>query len=132
MERKLKHLDFIQAVISRMNSNSFYIKGWTITLVAALFALAAKDSNLNFVLVSYVVIPVFWVLDGFFIYKERCFRDLYKEVMRIPANEIDFSMDTTKFRKGSRTWFAGIFSGTLIPFYGISIFITVIVMFLID
>ena len=47
MENKRKHLEFIQSVIARMNSNSFLIKGWSITLVSALFALAAKDSNLN-------------------------------------------------------------------------------------
>jgi len=28
-----------------MNVNSFLLKGWAITLVAALFALAAKDAN---------------------------------------------------------------------------------------
>jgi hypothetical protein len=132
MDKKLKHLDFIQNVITRMNSNSFLIKGWTITLVAALFALAARDSNLNFVLVSYVVIPVFWILDGFFVSVERRFRDLYREVILISEDEIDFSMDTKKFKKGSRTWVAGIFSSTLIPFYGISIITTLIIMYLIN
>lgn len=132
MDKKLKHLDFIQNVITRMNSNSFLIKGWTITLVAALFALAAKDSNLNFVLVSYVVIPIFWILDGFFISIERRFRDLYNEVISIPEEKIDFSMDTKKFNNKSRTWLAGIFSKTLIPFYGISIITTLFVMYLIS
>ena len=68
---KLKHLEFIQNIITRMNSNSFLIKGWSITLISALFALAAKDSNINYVLITYVVIPVFWLLDGFFIATER-------------------------------------------------------------
>jgi len=31
----------IQAVINRMASNSFLLKGWTVMLVSALFALAA-------------------------------------------------------------------------------------------
>ena len=53
MSDKLKHLEFIQGVINRMGQNSFLIKGWTVTLVAALFALAAKDSNQKFVLVAY-------------------------------------------------------------------------------
>lgn len=67
MEQKMKHLEFIQNVITRMNSNSFLIKGWAITLVSALFALAANGSNIHYVLISYIVIPVFWVLDGFYI-----------------------------------------------------------------
>lgn len=46
-EKKLKHLEFLQNVITRMNSNSFMIKGWAITLVSALFVLAAKDANVK-------------------------------------------------------------------------------------
>lgn len=130
-ENKLKHLEFIQNVIDRMNRNSFLLKGWTITLVSALFALAAKDANIKFVLVSYIALPVFWILDGFFIAVERRYRDLYKEVSNKAESEIDFSMETKKFIKGNRTWFCGIFSKTLVPFYGISIATTLIVMYLI-
>ncbi len=130
-EKKLKHLEFIQNVITRMNSNSFLIKGWAITLVSALFALAAKDANINYVLITYVVIPVFWFLDGFYISQERQYRDLYKEVSAKDESEIDFSMNAISFCKGDRTWLAGVFSKTLIPFYGISLAITIIVMFLI-
>ena len=39
MEKKLKHLEFIQNAINRMASNSFIIKGWCITLIVGLFAL---------------------------------------------------------------------------------------------
>jgi hypothetical protein len=131
MEMKVKHLEFLQNVITRMNSNSFLIKGWTITLVSALFALAAKDANVNYVLVSYIAIPVFWVLDGFYISQERQYRDLYKEVASKQEANIDFSMDASGYCKGNRTWLAGIFSKTLIPFYGISIATTLTVMFLI-
>lgn len=130
-EKKLKHLEFIQNVINRMNSNSFLLKGWTITLISALFALAAKDANVNYVLVSYIVIPVFWVLDGFYISQERQYRDLYKEVAAKAENTIDFNMDASAFCKGDRTWIAGIFSKTLIPFYGISVATTLTIMFLI-
>ena len=130
-EMKIKHLEFIQNVITRMNSNSFLIKGWAMTLVSALFALAAKDSNINFVLVSYVVIPVFWVLDGFFIATERQYRDLYAEVAKKTESDIDFNMNASEYNTGNRTWLAGIFSKTLIPFYGISIVATLLVMFLI-
>ncbi|TWP27660.1 hypothetical protein ETU08_11700 [Apibacter muscae] len=128
---KIKHLEFIQNVIARMCSNSFLIKGWAITLVSALFALAAKDSNMHFVLVSYIVIPVFWALDGFFISRERQFRDLYNDVIKKTEDQIDFNMNTSVYNIGDRTWCAGILSKTLCPFYGVSLFTTVIVMFLI-
>ncbi len=130
-ESKHKHLEFIQNVISRMNSNSFLLKGWSITLVSALFALAAKDSNINYVLISYIVLPVFWVLDGFFIATEKAYRDLYTEVSLKEESEINFSMDSSKYVKGRNTWISGVFSKTLVLFYGISIAATLLVMFLI-
>lgn len=131
MENKIKHLEFIQNIITRMNSNSFMLKAWTITLVSALFALAANDSNVDYVLVSYIAIPVFWILDGFYISQERQYRNLYADVTKKNQNEIDFSLDASEYNKGKNNWVSGILSKTLIPFYGISIIATLIVMFLI-
>lgn len=130
MEKKIKHLEFIQNIITRMNSDSFLIKGWTITLVSALFALAAKDADVHYVIVSYISIPTFWILDGFFISRERQYRDLYREVATKEEKDIDFNLDASFYCKNDRTWLAGIFSKTLIPFYGITIIITLIIMFL--
>lgn len=42
-EDLLKHLEFIQYIINRMAKNSFLLKGWTVTIVAAFFALAAQN-----------------------------------------------------------------------------------------
>ena len=53
MENKLKHLEFIQGAILRMSNNSFALKGWTITIIAAMFALAAKDANKLFIILAY-------------------------------------------------------------------------------
>lgn len=39
MESKIKHLEMIQGIINRMASNSFYLKGWAVTLVAGIFAI---------------------------------------------------------------------------------------------
>ena len=36
MEAKLKHLEFIQTVITRMATNSFLFEGWAITIAAGL------------------------------------------------------------------------------------------------
>lgn len=130
-EKLIKHLEFIQNVINRMNSNSFLVKGWMITLVSALFALASSDTNLNYVLISYIAIPVFWVIDGFFISTERQYRDLYNEVRKKQEDEIDFDMNASRFNAGRNTWISGIFSKTLIPFYGVTFGATLLVMFLI-
>jgi hypothetical protein len=93
--------------------------------------LAAKDANINYVLISYVVIPVFWFLDGFFIATERQYRDLYNEVRQKEEDAIDFDMNASRFNSGKNTWLSGVFSKTLIPYYGVSMLATLIVMFLI-
>jgi len=128
MENKRKHLEFIQGVITRMNTNSFMIKGWVITLVSALFALAAKDANKMYVLIVYVPIPLFWVLDGFYLSKERQFRELYKKVAGMKEQDIDFLMNIKEYNLGRNRWVRAIFSITLIPFYVTLIAVTLIVM----
>ena len=63
-ERKLKHLEFIQGVINRLSTNSFLLKGWSVVLVSALFALSAADSQPIFALLACIPAFVFWGLDG--------------------------------------------------------------------
>ncbi|OXA70643.1 hypothetical protein B0A67_15570 [Flavobacterium aquidurense] len=127
MEDKLKHLEFIQNVITRMNTNSFLIKGWAVTLVSALFALAAKDSNGDFAILSYIVIPSFWILDAFFISREKCFRTLYK-IVSAKTGGIDFKMSIENYNNGKNTWLNAIFNTTLIVFYGVIVVVTIIIM----
>jgi hypothetical protein len=72
-----KYLDHIQAVISRHNSNSFMIKGWTITLCTAILAIAGTWKVPILSLIALVPISVFWILDSFYLANERCFVSLY-------------------------------------------------------
>lgn len=48
LEDKYKHLEMIQNIIQRMATNSFMLKGWAVTLIVAIFALADKDMNQNY------------------------------------------------------------------------------------
>lgn len=119
MEKKLKHLDFLQLIITRMNVNSFFLKGWAVTLVAALFAIAAKDSINNYVWITYISTLAFWVLDGYYLSLERQYRDLYDEIREKTEDEIDFDLNAKKYDRASSTWLRSLFSHTLIIFYGI-------------
>lgn len=119
MDQKIKHLEFIQIAVNRMSGNLFLLKGWTITLIAALFALSAKDTNKAFVLIAYFPTFVFWVLDGYFLSQERRFRDLYDHVRKLDESKIDFSMDTTQLPATFRTsWGGAMLSKTLLIYYG--------------
>ena len=114
MEAKLKHLELIQGVINRLATNSFRIKGWAVVLVSALLVLLARKESIGFVYVGFVPVLVFWGLDGYFLWQERLFRDLYDYVRELEEADIDFSMDIGSFK---RTWLSATFSTTLIPFY---------------
>lgn len=122
---KEKHLEFTQGVINKMGQNSFLIKGWTVTLVSALFALAAKDANQKFVIVAYFPTIAFWLLDSYYLYQERLFRQVYDHVRK--TNSVDFSLNTKQFDKGFFDWTGAALSKTLILFYGI-VFITLIIV----
>lgn len=132
MDAKLKYLEFIQAIVTRMNANSFMLKGWGITLVSALFALAAKDASPLYVLVAYIPIPAFWLLDGYYLSQERQYRDLYKVAANCDPAHVDFSLDAKEFNKGRNTWAATLFSPTIAIFYGIAAITVLVVMFAIQ
>ena len=131
MPNKLKHLELIQGVINRLSTNSFLLKGWSVVLVSALFALSASGHNRAFVFLAYIPAAVFWGLDGFFLWQEQLYRALYNHVRLLKEEEIDFSMDTTPFKtdKGP-SWFTATLSKTLIPFHGVLILAILVVMFL--
>jgi hypothetical protein len=84
-----KHLDFIQAAITRMANNSFLIRGWSVTLVAGLFALAAKEADIRFVVLSYFPCLMFMALDTYYLAQERRFRNLYDDARQLKATLYD-------------------------------------------
>jgi|SRR5690554_1463183 len=130
MDRKLKHLDFIQGVINRLSTNSFLLKGWSVVLVSALFALSANNSNVKFIFLAYFPAIAFWALDGYFLSLERGYRKLYEKVRSLEADEIDFSMNTREVHSGANEWASAFLSKTLIVFHGALIGAVIIVMFI--
>jgi hypothetical protein len=132
MEKKLKHLDFIQGVITRMAGNSFYLKGWCVTVVAAILGLASKDSNKKFLAVVYYPIIMFWIIDGYFLFQEKLYRRLFNDVRKVEEENIDFSMDTHAYKGKETNWLKAMFSHTLLIFYGIMFLATLIAMLILS
>lgn len=132
MDKKIKHLEIIQGVISRMASNSFLLKGWCLTVISGLCVMAINNKcfDILFVLIILFVNVVFWVLDGYFLWQERLFRILYDKVRETAEGNIDFSMNTNvifprEAQKKKFCWKNAIFSKTLLLYYGsiLSIFL---------
>ncbi|WP_418328806.1 hypothetical protein [Ruminococcus sp.] len=118
-DNKIKHLEMIQAVINRMASNSFMLKGWAVTLVAGIMALSAKDTDKMYFLVAYIPIIIFWGLDSYYLLQERLYRSLYKKICSTDDNRINFSLVASKEEFGSNknSFGACLLSGTELWFY---------------
>ncbi len=114
MSAKQKHLEFIQGVVNRLATDSFRMKGWAVILVSALLVLLVTESRTDLAAIGFVPVLVFWGLDGYFLWQERLFRDLYDRVRKLEEDQIDFSMNTSDF---DRSWRGATFSITLCPFY---------------
>ncbi|HWM26259.1 MAG TPA: hypothetical protein VNP98_15700 [Chthoniobacterales bacterium] len=78
---KLKYLEFLQAAISRMASNSFLIKGWSVTLGTAVLGFSVKENNWAMALVALIPTGSFWALDAYYLGLERLFRDLWRKAV---------------------------------------------------
>ena len=126
-----KHLELIQGVINRMAANSFQLKGWSVIIVSALFALAAQNAKVYFVCLAYLPAVAFWLLDGYFLRQERLYRKLYDAVRKVSDDKSDFSMDTSEFKDKVSSWLATCFSSTLFIFHSAVVAAVILVMSLI-
>ncbi len=117
MENLHKHLEFIQLTIVRMAANSFLIKGWSVTLVSALFLLSAKDADSGYTALALFPAIIFWGLDGFFLWQEKRFRLVY-DIVRKRGDDTDFAMYYPEIEALDSGWLSASFSKTLIPFHG--------------
>ena len=131
MSNKHTHLQMIQGIVNRLSHNSFLLKGWSVVLVSAMFALAAKDSQLLFVYLAYFPAISFWCLDGYFLHQERLFRKLYDRVRELSEEDIDFSMNTQSVQDQVASWTEVTMSKTLLAFHGV-ILISIIMVTLIS
>jgi len=129
---QLKHLEFIQNVITRMNSNSFQIKNWAVTLVSALLAIFASTKNAFFVLTAIFPGLVLWFLDAYYLMQERRFRGLYDDVAGIseqPKSIKPFAMRPDLYTEGKYSYWSSFASATIARLY-LSISIGLIALFL--
>ena len=112
-------MEMLQAVISRLASNSFALKGWAVTLVAGIFALSGNDAGKRYFLLAYMPIIVFWILDAYYLQQEKLYRALYDKVRQQDENKIDFCMDPSlpELKKEKSGFWECVISMTELGFY---------------
>jgi hypothetical protein len=114
---RLKHLEFIQASVARLANGSLLVRGWSLTVMAAFLAALATRFEPWLAAAALVPLTAFWLLDGYFLSRERGFRRLYEDA-RQPASTVPkLLMDVRSFVP-ERGWLSAVVSPTLLLFYG--------------
>jgi hypothetical protein len=134
MDREVLHkeIDLIQACITRMANNSFLLKGWAISIIAVVLALA--DKAINPALLSVILlIPLFsfWYLDAFFLRTERMYRKMYEWVLEKRSkneNTFLYDLNPNRFKNSVDSIGKVMMSTTLKWFYGLPVLLTVTVI----
>ncbi len=145
----VKHLEMIQGVVNRLSHDFFLIKGWSMTLLVGGIIFITRNEIQTYWFICAFLIPVigFWILDGYFLWQERLFRDVYNDFRKRKIT--DFEMNPMKHEnswvlfalwmitlgkkhsdKPRRSWLSSIFSVTLNMFYGIEILFVAGVFFI--
>ena len=86
--KKAQHRDFVQAIITRLNGNSFKIKTLLITITAAFLGIYASNNNQLLLIFLCPLILLFWFLDSYYLLQEKKFRKIYNDICDLsPENE---------------------------------------------
>ena len=89
-EGRKDHLQMIQGIIDRMAQNSFQLKGWTVTLAAALEVFLEGEARPAWLFVPSLPVIAFWLLDAWYLRRERLF-EIDGQAARISAPPWDCS-----------------------------------------
>ena len=134
-EDRRKHLDFIQAVVTRMSAASSSAKGWLLPVVTATYGFAMTQHSRAVTLLGLAAVALFMFLDANYLRQERAYRRLYDTVARATREVPQFSLDPSEaddpipasavWRERLKTvvgrWFPAwsVWSSwSILPFYG--------------
>lgn len=114
-----KHLELIQDVIERHARSSFLLKGWSVTLVAAVFLLAVRGGSPALAMGAGLLPSImFWSLDAYYLRHERTYRALYDHVRKSITKTNDrFTMDARPFRASVPSWWKTLFATSVFWFH---------------
>lgn len=87
-----KHLDFIQAVVTRMSAASTSTKSWLLPVVTATYGYGMTQNAWSVIALGLGAVLLFMFLDAHYLDREKAYRDLYDAVARkrgIPLFSLD-------------------------------------------
>lgn len=120
-----KEASIIQSIIKRKSTDSFMIKGWTVTLIVATLILQGEKLQ---VLVAFIPLLSFWFLDAYYQQQMSMYKKLYQWDItnRINTDEYLFDMNAKgRFKDKVPSRPQIMLADKLISFYGSMIILTV-------
>ncbi len=94
-EDRRKHLEFIQAAVSRMASASSTAKSWLLPVATAAYGYALTKHRPTVALLGVAAVLLFASLDAQYLRQERAFRALYKAAV---DDDVDlYDMATNRY-----------------------------------
>ena len=123
-EDRIRHLEMIQSVITRMASSSAMTKNLCMIICAGALAFAAQNQNPEVTVYAAVLTAFFWFLDAKYLQQEKWFRDIYNREKDKPITQpADFVitpnpaiMGATTVAYGFKSWSTRAFYPPLIMF----------------
>ena len=94
-EDQRKHLDFIQAVVTRMSTASSSAKGWLLPVVTAAYGFALTQRSGSVAVLGVFAVALFSFIDANYLKQERAYRKLYNAVISSSGRLPVFSLDPT-------------------------------------
>jgi hypothetical protein len=118
-EDKRKHLDYLQAIISRMNANSFQLKNMAIVILSAMFALFTVMPKGLLLFLTGVPLIVFLLLDAYYLQQEKKFRAMYNDVAGLTNRQKirPYELSVDKYHGNGCSFWESLFSETIFLFY---------------
>lgn len=94
----LSFLQMIQGTIDRMATSSAIFKGFAATIVAGVSAISFSEVNRWILLLSFIPVLCFMLLDVYYLQLERRYRFLYEQV-RTNQRVLDYDLRPPKVRE---------------------------------
>lgn len=113
-DNKIKHLEMVQNIINRIANHKPQYKGWFITLIIAINVFAISKITDKQLFLVFIVTLCFWIVTSYYLYLERLYIELYKDVRR--GNKEDFDMEISDYKSTSK-FFKGFISLSHLIYY---------------
>lgn len=119
-------LGFIQETIKRMAANSFFIKGWCISLSGIVVVLGKKEYESDYlaqIFLGLIIFSLFFsLLDAYYLNQERIFRNEYNRKISALTDVNEINHFTIISLNQEKTGFCrAYFSVSVFPFYALVI-----------